>query len=206
MNCSAADAVYIGASEEKCGIGASKFWGAPDLPEDFDWPQDADGYDMDFICQIRTGDIDPDNKIFAEKGILYFFGCIASPLGFDGAPPITAGVQPDGYFAVRYTSAPDEELQYGEIVDEDGEPVGFADLKMSFSSDENAFSSALHQAFGMPPEPVDSEDGELLLCIDSFSGRDFTLEFEDSGYLYFLINPSDLKNRNFDSVKAYLAV
>ena len=204
---SLSDAVYIGYGEEKCGIGSSKFWGAPDIPEDFDWPVDADGYDMDFICQIRTRDIDPDNKVFAKSGILYFFGCIASALGYEDAPPITPGYQPDGYFAVRFSAAAEEELQYGEIVDDDGEPVGFGELKMEFSNDENAFSSALHQALGEPPEQAEEADGEaLLLCVDSFAGRDFTLEFEDSGYLYFLIKADELGRGDFGSVRAYLSV
>ncbi len=204
------EAVYIGGRENECEIGASKFWGAPHITDDFDWPVDADGYDMDFICQIRTDDIDPENKVFKKRGILYFFGCLTSPLGLACEPYIGARLQPDGYFAVRFSDADNSDLQFGEIVDEDGNEVGFSELQMEFSSDENAFNSALHQAFGDAPETEGTDcvpDGySLLLCIDSFSGKDFTLEFEDSGYLYFLIDKKDAVDMNFDNVKAFIAV
>lgn len=204
------EAVYIGTTEKECEIGVSKFWGAPHITEDFDWPVDADGYDMDFICQIRTDDVDSEKKVFKKSGILYFFGCLTAPLGFADEPCIGSGIQPDGYFAVRFSDADNSDLQFGEIVDEDGNEVGFSELQMEFSHDENAFNSALHQVFGDAPE-TESEDGvadgySLLLCIDSFAGRDFTLEFEDSGYLYFLIDKKDVENMNFDNVKAYAAV
>ena len=117
------EAVYIGTTEKECEIGTSKFWGAPHITEDFDWPVDADGYDMDFICQIRTDDIDPDKNVFKKNGILYFFGCLTAPLGFDDEPCISAGLQPDGYFAVRFSDADNSDLQFGEIVDEDGNEV-----------------------------------------------------------------------------------
>lgn len=42
---------------DKLATGSSRFWGNPDLPEDFDYPsyidEDGEEYDYDFVCQIN---------------------------------------------------------------------------------------------------------------------------------------------------------
>lgn len=201
------NAVYIDYAEKEAKLGQSKFFGTPDLPDDFDWPTDEDEYDMDFICQINCADAYRYNSSLPEKGMLYFFGCIANPLGQEDAPEITQGFQSMGNFAVIYDETPVADLLSGEIIDENGEPVGFSELVISFSNDENPDSEAFHQLMGEAPDMKDDiSDYELLFCLDSFSGDDFTLEFEDSGYLYFLIKKDDLKNKNFQNVICYLSV
>ena len=200
-------ALYLIGKEDDAALGASKFFGAPDLPENFEWPTDEDEFDMEFICQINCADA---HKLASElpgTGMLYFFGCIANPLGMEDAPAITAGFQSMGNFAVRYTPLDETELQSGEIVDENGDPAGFRELVIDFSEDENDCTEAFHQLFGDFPGGEDELDGyRLLFCLDSFSGDDFTLEFEDSGYLYFLIKPEDLAKRDFSKVICYLSV
>lgn len=201
------NAVYAEFAEEKADIGESKFFGAPDLPEDFDWPVDEDEFDMDFICQINCADAGKYNSLLPEKGMLYFFGCIANPLGCTDAPEITAGFQSMGNFCVKYTPNEAAELQSGEIVDENGDPAGFNELKITFSENENVCTEAHHQILGTPPEMYDEiKDYVMLFCLDSFSGDDFTLEFEDSGYLYYLIKKDDLAKMDFSNVICYLAV
>lgn len=200
-------AVYIAYEAKEAKLGQSKFFGAPDLPDDFDWPTDEDEYDMDFICQINCADAHKCNDVLPEKGMLYFFGCIANPLGEETAPPITAGFQSMGNFSVIYDETDTNDLLSGEIVDENGDAVGFADLAMNFSNEEIPDSEAFHQLTGeFPDKNDDISEYELLFCLDSFSGDDFTLEFEDSGYLYFLIKKDDLKNKNFQKVICYLSV
>ena len=200
-------AIYLTFDYEKTETGDSKFFGAPDLPEDFEWPTDEEDYDMDFICQLNCARMHKMNSLLPKKGMLYFFGCIANPLGEEDAPEIEPGFQSMGNFSVKYTSLDAADLQSGEIVDENGDPAGFLEMKISFSEDENVCTEALHQVLGEPPEKNDEiSDYVMLFCLDSFSGDDFTLEFEDSGYLYFLIKKDDLENQDFSKVICYLAV
>lgn len=201
------NAVYIDFSEKEAKLGQSKFFGTPDLPDDFDWPTDEDEFDMDFICQINCADAHKYNNALPEKGMLYFFGCIANPLGVEDAPKITQGFQSMGNFAVIYDETDTNDLLSGEIVDENGEAVGFSELVIEFSKEESPDCEAFHQLMGdFPDEKDDIGEYELLLCLDSFSGDDFTLEFEDSGYLYFVIKKDDLKNKDFSKTICYLAV
>lgn len=200
-------ALYLIAKEGNAELGTSKFFGAPDLPDEFEWPTDEDEFDMEFICQINCADAHKSAPELPETGMLYFFGCIANPLGMEDAPPVTSGFQSMGNFAVRYTPLDETNLQSGEIVDENGDPAGFRELVIDFSENENDCTEAFHQLLGDFPGGEDDLDGyRLLFCLDSFSGDDFTLEFEDSGYLYFLIKHEDLAGRDFSKVICYLSV
>lgn len=200
--------IYINYKEEECNLGDSKFFGSPDLPEDFDWPVDEEEFDMEFICQLNCKKAHELNSDLPEKGMLYFFGCIANPLGEESAPAITPGFQSMGNFAVKYYDGGTADLQSGEIVDENGDAVGFGELKIAFTDNENECADAFHQLMGEYPVNEDKEldDYVLLFCLDSFSGDDFTLEFEDSGYLYFLIKKDDLAKKDFSKTICYLAV
>jgi len=51
-------------------IGQSKLGGRPDLPKNFSFPKNKDGYDIPFLCQLNLGEFE--NEI-APDGILYFF-------------------------------------------------------------------------------------------------------------------------------------
>ncbi len=201
------ESIFIKYDETECGLGDSKFFGCPDLPEDFDWPVDDEEFDMEFICQLNCKTVHTLNDALPEKGMLYFFGCIANPLGEESAPAITNGFQSMGNFAVRYYDGGTAELQSGEIVDENGDAVGFKELKISFTDNENECTDAFHQLMGDFPVNDNELNGyELLFCLDSFSGDDFTLEFEDSGYLYFLIKKEDFAKKDFSKTICYLAV
>ncbi|MCD7827370.1 MAG: DUF1963 domain-containing protein [Clostridiales bacterium] len=203
------NSIYFMPASGKADIGESKFFGAPDLPENFDWPADSEGFDMEFICQINCCDAHKFNSEIPESGMLYFFGCIAEPLGVPDAPKISEGFQSMGYFSVKYEDVPAPELQSGEIVDINGDPIGFKEIKIEFSKDENVCTEMYHKLLGGYPEGTDTDelsDYRLLLCLDSFSGEDFDLEFQDSGYLYFLIKENDLTNKDFSKVICYLAI
>ena len=39
--------IYINYEEKECKLGESKFFGSPDLPEDFEWPVDEEEFDME---------------------------------------------------------------------------------------------------------------------------------------------------------------
>lgn len=199
--------IYINYKEEKCNLGDCKFFGCPDLPEDFDWPVDDDEFDMEFICQLNCKTVHEFNPELPETGMLYFFGCIANPLGEESAPEITQGFQSMGNFAVKYYDGGIVDLQEGEIVDENGDAVGFKELKIELTEDEYFCTEAFHQLSGEFPVNNDElSEYKLLFCLDSFSGDDFTLEFKDSGYLYFLIKKDDLNKKDFSKTICFLAV
>ena len=206
---SAGQPVYLTFEERSCAPGASKFFGAPDLPETFEWPQDSEGYDLEFICQIDCEEARKYNSLLPDRGHLWFFGNIANALGEAEAPPTEPGFQPASEFRVFYDDTDTGLLLSGEIVDEDGDPAGFSELEIGFTADVNDCREALHQLLGEPPEngyPDDFRDFRLLFCLDSFRGSDFSLEFKDSAYLYFLIDAGDLAARRFDRCAAFLAV
>ena len=201
--------VYLIYKECKCEKGESRFFGAPDLPEDFDWPQDGEGYDLEFICQIDCAAAHRYNDLLPETGHLWFFGNIANALGEEEAPAALPGFQAPTEFRVYYDDTDTELLLVGEIVDEDGDPAGFRELKIEFSTDIDDCREALHQLGGEPPEndyPDDFKNLRLLFCLDSFRGADFTLEFEHSAYMYFLVDEAAFGNREFNKAVAYLAV
>ncbi len=201
--------VYITYKEEKCEKGESRFFGAPDLPDGFEWPQDSEGYDLEFICQIDCAEAHKYNALLPEKGHLWFFGNIANALGEYEAPAVKPGFQAATEFRAFYDASDTELLLTGEVVDEDGDPAGFNELKIDFSTDIDDCREALHQLTGEPPEndyPDDFKNLRLLFCLDSFRGSDFTLEFEHSAYLYFLVDESAFATRGFDKAVAYLAV
>ena len=206
---SAGNPVYLTYKEAPCAPGVSKFFGAPDLPEVFDWPQDSEGYDLEFICQIDCAAAHKLDPVMPDTGHLWFFGNIANALGEPDAPVTEPGFQPATEFRVFYDSADTELLLGGEIVDENGDPAGFNELEIGFTVNVDECTEALHQLLGEPPEnayPDDFSNLSLLFCLDSFRGSDFSLEFKNSAYLYFLIDPADLSERRFDRCRAYLAV
>lgn len=72
--------------------GRSKWWGAPDLPEEIPCPyviaeEDGDKWEepLTFICQIRCSDIAALDKggLLPHEGMLYFFAAIDEYLGED---------------------------------------------------------------------------------------------------------------------------
>lgn len=199
--------VFLTLSGSSPVLGESRFFGSPDLPEGFIWPKDLEGYDLEFIAQINCKDIASYSDIFPKSGMLYFFGSIANALGEKDAPEIKEGFQNKDDFAAKYSDASERDLQEGEIVDENGAPYGFSPLKIGFSLDENISTSFHHQILGeIPGNAKNLNDYILLFCLDSFSGDDFTLEFKNSGYLYFLIKREDLAKRYFDNVLCYLDI
>ena len=63
-------------------FGQSKWWGAPDLPEDWDYPEmldeNGDPIPLIFLCQIKCADLvnyDKENRL-PHKGMLYFFAAV----------------------------------------------------------------------------------------------------------------------------------
>lgn len=180
----------------------SKWWGNPDLPQNFDYPGD-----LTFICQIKCDEIaafDEEN-ILPHKGMLYFFAAIDYYFGhFDSYSPM------DFYWdnadvKVCYVEDIDNQLfEQIVLVDEDGNDVAMKELKIVFSNAEPLCDSnkLLGEPYNREWEDWDAPyNGWIeLLQVDSDDYDGFSLNFMDWGMLHFLIDRNDLINKDFSKV------
>ena len=86
----------IRTPSDQIPVGASKFGGHPDLPEDFVWPRREEGQPLLFLCQYNLAELAPYDRdgLLPTEGILYFF--------YDVGPmPDISWMELDGW-AVRY--------------------------------------------------------------------------------------------------------
>lgn len=194
-------------------IGTSHFWGNPDLPEGTDYPMyidsDGDEYPYVFICQLNMTEVaqfDKDN-LLPHEGLLLFFSKIDRYLGnYDDTDCIGGSISGLEAVKVFYFQQP-QNLRQVVLVDDDDRPLAPAGLKIDFSlhfpifcDDHALLALPTHREWETWEHPY--EDWEILLQIDSFSGGDFNLNFMDCGVLDFLIATKDLKNRDFNNVRA----
>ena len=179
----------------------SKWWGNPNMPVGFDVPDD-----LTFICQIRCDEIAEFDKenLLPHKGMLYFFAEIDYYFGhFDSYCP-------DGYWdnedvKVFYVEDIDNQtFEQVVFVDDDDNPVALKELRIVFSN-----SGPMCETNKMLGEPYNREweDWDApyngwteLLQVDSDDYEGATLNFMDWGMLHILINPKDLKNKDFSNV------
>lgn len=179
----------------------SKWWGNPDMPVGFDVPDD-----LTFICQIRCDEIAEFDKgnLLPHKGMLYFFADIDYYFGHF-----------DSYCPGGYWDAEDVKVIYVEnignqtfeqvvFVDDDDNPVALKELRIVFSN-----SGPMCETNKMLGEPYNREWEDWdppyngwteLLQVDSDDYEGATLNFMDWGMLHILINPKDLKNKDFSNV------
>lgn len=198
---------------EKLETGASRFWGNPDLPKDFDYPMyiddEGDEYPYFFICQINLAELarfDADNPL-PKSGLLSFFGKIDRYLGLFAATDCIGGsISPTDAVKVLWFPSCDD-MNEVVLLDDDDRQVAPEEMQIAFShsvpelSDEHMlFAPPEHREWETWDEPY--EAWEILLQIDSFAGMDFNLNFMDFGVLDLLIDPEDLKRRRFDNVRA----
>ena len=184
----------------------SKWWGNPDVPEGFEVPDLPT-----FICQIRCDEIaefDEDNML-PHKGMLYFFSDLEYFFGEDDELP--------EYFEdLKVIYIEDIETPKFEqviFVDDDDKPYALEELAMEFSKGEPSCDG--NKLLGEPHDR-EWEDWyepytgwtELLQVIsdnyEDYNGRRGFLNFMDEGTMHFIIDPEDLKNRNFDNVVALI--
>jgi uncharacterized protein YwqG len=197
----------------KLGVGASRFWGNPDLPEGVGYPmyvdEEGDGYPYFFVCQINLEEIasyDVENRL-PHKGLMSFFAKIDYYMGYsDVYGDICGGISDVDSVKVLYF--PDcSDMREVVLVDDDGTQTSPCELQILFSHDIEPLSEE-HSLLALPThrewETWDPpfEDWEILLQVDSFSGDDFDLNFVDYGVLNLLISPEDLKNQCYDRVRA----
>ena len=108
--------------------GQSKWWGAPDLPLDMDYPCASDGEPLLFVCQIRLEDIAQYDTegLLPHTGMLYFFADMAeyvAPLeGISGEEHNGLGEWSQSCYKVIYSPTCDN-LEAFEVLDDDDEPA-----------------------------------------------------------------------------------
>ena len=185
----------------------SKWWGAPDLPLDVDYPCASDGEPLLFICQIRLEDIaqyDTENQL-PHKGMLYFFADMAeyvAPLeGISGEEHNGLGEWSESCFKVIY-SPTCENLETFAIVDDDDEPAFLEAEKIEFSAVEGGYDS--FKLLGRPYYDEIAEqypDDVCLLQIDE--SDEWGLRLYDCGMICFLISKQALADKRWDEVKVY---
>ena len=190
---------------EECLFCKSKWWGNPDIPEGFSFDDS-----LMFLCQIRCEDLvslDKENRL-PHKGMLYFFCDIPYYLGFyDEFEPPYGRLWDSDYVKVYYVEDVVEE-EFRQIVFDDDFLPFIHERKIEFvQTNEDDYG---HKLLGSPCQ-FEYEDWDEpcqgwinLLQIDSDEDDDYNLMFMDMGVLYVIINPDDLRVKDFSKVKAYL--
>lgn len=183
----------------------SKWWGNPDIPQDFQFDDS-----LMFLCQIRCDELSrfDEKGVFPNKGMLYFFCDIAYYLGYyDEFDPPGGPLWDEDYVKVYYVEDVDERTFRQIIFDDDYFP-NIKERRIDFEKvgDNTDGHKLLGKPFQFEYEDWDSpcEGWMNLLQVDSDDDVDYNLMFMDMGMLYIIINPNDLKIRDFSKVKAYL--
>ena len=166
----------------------SHWWGFPDMPEAFEWPCNADGDLLTFICQICLEDIaelDPECKL-PHKGMLWFFADLDYFLGDMDAPCGGSGEWEPGTFKVLYSEDCSDLLTH-EYYWEDGEPA-------VLPAEEIAFEAATETDFGfkllgMPAmtEGYENENEGLISLLQLDEEERWGLRFFDCGTVNFMV-------------------
>lgn len=187
-------------------VGFSKWWGAPDLPEDWDYPCAEDGNPLTFVCQIRCEDIAAIDTegLLPHTGMLYFFAQIGEYVQvMDIAEGEHNGLGEWGEDAYRVLYSPScDNLEPFEIIYDDGEPAFLEAEAISFTQ-----VSELHDSFKLLGKPYyeevaeQYEDSVCLLQIDE--NDDWGMTLYDCGMICFMITPEQLKAQQWDKAKVY---
>lgn len=184
----------------------SKWFGNPDVPENYPIPDD-----LCFICQIRCDELakfDEDN-VLPHKGMLYFFGAVDYYFGWlDCYYPENQYWQRDDIKVFYIEDIENQEFKQIVFEDEDGEPLAITPRSIEFSLEKAECDGhkLLGVPFDMPWEDWDApyQGWVELLQVDSDEDDDFCLNFVDFGMMHVLIDPNDLKNKDFSKVTATL--
>ena len=181
----------------------SKWWGNPDLPEGVDVPDCST-----FVCQIRCDEIAAFDKenLLPHKGMLYFFAELDYFFGEDTYVPDWEDPEDLKVIYIEDIETPTfEEVVY---VDDDNNPIALDALAIELSKDE-AYCDG-NKLLGKPfdrewedwNEPYAGWTELLQIVSDDYEDR--SLNFMDWGSLHIIIDPEDLKNKNFDNVTAVI--
>lgn len=185
--------------------GKSKWWGAPDLPDGWDYPC-SELSPLTFVCQIRCEDIAAYDKegLLPHTGMLYFFAAIGeyvSSLDIDEQSHNGLGEWSDDAYRVLY-SPTCENLSPYKLLFDDGEPAYLEAEKIEFCCVEDNYDS--FKLLGRPYYDEISElypDAVSLLQIDE--SDDWGLRLYDCGMMCFMIDKASLKSQKWENTKLY---
>lgn len=180
----------------------SKWWGNPDLPQNFDVPED-----LTFICQIRCDEIAAfdDGNLLPHKGMLYFFAAIDYYFGnFDSYYPVEFYWNNEDVKVFYIEDIENQTFEQVVFVDDYDKPIALKEKRITFEKAESLCdgNKMLGEPYNREWENWDEPyNGWLeLLQVDSDDYDGATLNFMDWGILHFLIDPKDLINKDFTKV------
>ncbi len=99
--------IHLKPQEQPLKVGASHWWGYPDLPPEVDIPvttdpEDGSEYCLPLICQINLADLPADCTALPHKGLLLFFADIAYYRGDWDEPAISGYISDPDVVRVLY--------------------------------------------------------------------------------------------------------
>lgn len=183
----------------------SKWWGAADLPSDWDYPRNEEGEPLHFLCQIRCEELIPYDKqgLLPHAGMLYFFAAIGEYIEHLDLAEGHCGLGEWPQDAFRVLHAPScDNLRSCPITYDDGEAAYLPAERIIFSEVESSYDR-----FKLLGRPYYEEIAELypdslsLLQIDE--EERWGLRLYDCGMLCFLITPEALRHHAWEEVRLY---
>ena len=192
-------------------VGASHWWGYPDLPEDMPIPTvtdptDGNTYALNFICQINLADLPEGIIRLPHSGLLLFFADIAYYNRQWNEPSISLHIS--GNEVVKIFYLPKEKLsQLVNRQDEYAEEELPA-VPIQCTTERPPLSEPDHRLLGEPDyrewDDWDTpfEGWELLFQMDSCEGDGYNYNFIDCGVLNLIVAPEALNALDFSDVRA----
>ena len=167
--------------------GGSKFFGSPDVDADFEWPYIIDGddeVDLEFLCQLNCEEVSCD--ILPQKGMLYFF--------IDTLPEKWF---PENKDAVRviYSASPTSDLDYIDSIDENGQSIGYRELKITFET------NVLRNTNKMMETMTENGTEITLLKINSDVCALGEIELSDNSALEIYADIEKIKSNDYTDIK-----
>ena len=196
--------IRLREEKEKIPTGASKFFGNPDIWEDFRWPyitENGENYDLSFVCQINCKQAAAFDiaELLPKSGMLYFF------YDLDEMPTVAYDKA-----VVLYFDGDTSMLHQMLLTDQDGNDIGFREMKIEFSATENNASAncagqSTHCLLGsLPPDSENLtyslKDRQILLKIGAIDTNTVKLDFLGGGSLCWLIDRNKLKSKDFSDI------
>ena len=185
--------------------GQSKWWGAPDLPEDWEYPC-QDGNPLTFVCQIRCEDIaalDTDN-LLPHSGMLYFFAAIGeyvNKLDIAECDHNGLGEWSDDAYKVLYADDCSNLVTY-KILYEDEEPAYLPAEQIIFEQVGDNYDS--FKLLGRPYyEEIAEQYPDHLSLLQIDESDDWGLTLYDCGMVVLLAKPEDIKAKRWENVYCY---
>lgn len=203
--------IKLAESSDDLPVGASHWWGYPDLPADVSIPVvedavDGEVYALTFICQINLSDLPEGISRLPHSGLLLFFADIAYYNRQWDEPSIFMHIS--GKDVVKVIYIPEERLP--ELVNRcnDYEEEELPAIPLRFTTKRPSLNEPDHRLLGEPYyrewDDWDSpfEGWELLFQMDSCEGPGYNYNFIDYGVLNLIISPMALNVLDFSDVRA----